>query len=1684
MSNNDTLYSLVPELGDLVTFVSTVLKSTTGRIIYRDDTLIRIRPSSSSTTAVDFPLDPVTGLFIDTLGVTDVLVHTKRKDPHFSKQLSVVKGELLEFYDSDGKALRDAGVVFEVIADKDDAIKLEDGTILNFQFLGPPAPYSVLRPRAPPEVVLPPENDSETEVQEVAVAENFPEIDFTQLPLALVEEIPSEERTYSDSVQREDMFVSMLMEETPKKQKDPKVMQYLYRLTDVLLALKNSVVVRDEAGAVLPSQIRSYTAETLEESLIRQPTGSPLAAVMPVAAVKKVLYGDTDDVQNLQDAEFRPDIVSLIDTQNAATQFLNGSYTGNEFIAYMNSVLTTIGAYTSGVGSGDGAVITVDQDVLRSQMPPQGVEGFPTVPGRDKYKKIIPLTADYLGTIQDRVVRLLSASRITNTKTRTTYTVAPADSGETVGHMVLSSDVAAYRSPIRSSVLLWDIQASLRSRDRQTTFYKTFTRRFGSQKVLGRDITLAGELGARLPPVTSFIQPESVAVFDGLGLRTLELTDRLLGVVVKKMEAAQTSWDAAHAKLAAAAGVAAVSARAPVVAAVVGNDSPLLSVLESAPQMAARYAELKAKEPFLGGYDLTVASEFLAAGNTTFAAVWYAVAGAVDADMLAAAETRYTSESGRLARNDQVARGLAAAFTASPTINPCEHVSKYEKIRGIRADEARMVLFERFMRQYQAGQDGNYILCGACGKDLVCKHEVLLLNEYLNPGRGAALHKALLLEYAGPVFEGSYICKTCGQKILDIEYDTHMEFDDEGRPLVGRTIITDEDEDDDFSLAIRAQADADIPFTGADRTLYFNQRTLFELCGMAFGLETYTRTVAAAKLYLEKYVKNEADYTGLQKKLAAARRPIGYDFKTYFGNQIVGVIGALAVLELQTSTINIPIAAAGCALSRDGFPLDGLVPESAGVGALHYVACALAQIKRDDAPWNTVSWSPESNMEKRIKEAEKTIMLLLNTLLAVPLTATQVRPVVEGVTEPYRAALETAKERKTALASGTTMIALASSADKLPPSFRPLPRIVVESMIDEEPIGNVKRFEANVAAGNVKTVGPIVKKRMRQLNQTIMGYFHAEADKTGVPNHNNACSESVCCFKRLADVAANGLGVGSLNLAEAVKNETDVLAAAATAVWKADPAFNGTHIYVPWSSPTVSNILPEADASIYYKLFLKSCFRGRTFGLPHELDLGFTCRNCGFAYPEELVFLTAADIGETDGKKRGAAMSAMDTRRTKVALDAFQAQGIEITDETFKHLEAEIRNRKTVAPIVIADAVGFLDRLQSMTGTLGFLLPNAAEDWMSLTEAMNVIVKDRLVEVRRLGKLTDFSRRFDERLKQMRAGLIDVAAGRTEKVVGAALDALVAITTDATGGHNVRNLQSVFVVGGMQVAREYYVEKPTNMKVWFPSINRNHQILLQNIWKTMTEVSRTTVQELDEFDDDTDTKDLIRKVLERFTGWFGPWLHIWRTEFRPDVGFTAKEFTSVLQWSVASGILSLATYDGPMYSDGTSYDSRKKASSFICDWIVRALADAGAKVTRYQLTDEQIKERVAARIEKEKQMFIQKMDKKEPEMRKLELTKKKLKIGDWSVGTTKKLFSYDPEMFEFERSQRAEMGVPDFADDITGVQEEAETAAEAAGFFQFGVEEVGMSEGTLHRAAQDEDDSEPIEGAGRIHISC
>ena len=528
---------LVPELGDVVTFVSRVFKSTTGKIVYRDGSLIRIQEYNGSTRPVAFELNPATGHFLERYGVTEIVIHKKRADPHFSVQLGTVAGEVLEFYDLNGDPIAPgkAFIVEEILATEEmDAIRLVGNIILDFGFLGTPDGIGILIPHPPPE------EEGELVANEAAPAElaeevePFPGFDAIALPAALVEEIPSEERMYSDSIQRSDMFASLYANVAPKRQKDPRILADLYRKSDLLLALKNSVVMRDEGGAVVIGQTRSYVANTLQDALAKQSTGEPLAAAMPVAAVKKVVYVDEDIGGERKDTEVRLDEKSLLAAAAIHAGTEPAGVGGNAFLQMMHSLLQTQEAFVPSE-AGDKRIV-VDQDVLRSAMPFESVEGFPfaAVPPLTKKKdEEVALRSTFLGAIDERVVRLIGPSRIKNNRTGAVYTVAPADTGVTLGHVVLPRDLIVRRAPTRSSVLLWDCLASEVGRRLTTTFYAALKERIGEAEfVYGdraaadelADLPLADQLAARLSGyegATQFMNRESIMTLDSFGLRNL-----------------------------------------------------------------------------------------------------------------------------------------------------------------------------------------------------------------------------------------------------------------------------------------------------------------------------------------------------------------------------------------------------------------------------------------------------------------------------------------------------------------------------------------------------------------------------------------------------------------------------------------------------------------------------------------------------------------------------------------------------------------------------------------------------------------------------------------------------------------------------------------------------------------------------------------------------------------------------------------------------------------------------------------------------------------------------------------------------------------------------------------------------------------------------------------------------------
>ena len=1672
---------LVPELGDWVTIISDAFKTTSGRIIFRDGSLIRIRPTQSSNTAVDFPLDPATGLFQEGLGVQDTLIHEKRKDPHFSIQLSVVEGEVLEIFSVDGTPVGE-GVVARIIAtDEEDGIILENGQILDFQFIGSAQPNDVLRPRAAPENVAPLENNSSSNAESVEAEpepEVFPEIDYSTLPAALVEEIPSEERTFSDSVQREDMFVSLLVDIPLKRQRDPKVMQNLYRVTDLLLAMKNSVVVRDEAGAVIPNTSTSYVVDSLQDILDSNRSGDSLRAFLPVMAVKKVLYTDDKESFETEDTESRSDVGTLTTVAATNNTFVEQSF-DNAFVGYIHSVLQTIQAYIP--ASASRARIPYDMDVLRSQIPPKPVIGFlETPPAVNKKNEAQSLYSDSLSTINNRFVRLLSASYLRNPKTGAMTIVAPADSGDVLQQIILSSDMLRFRSPIRSSVLLWDIGASEASRGSGKIFYTTLMKNWAGQEFYDPEtvMPLAEFLADRLPPATSFNDEHLVTVLDSFGLRNLEISTTAFEPILAVVNAGITKWNNQFAELMKSANASRGTASVPAITPFLGADSALLAepVLNS-DIIKPVLDRLTENDTLLKTYDFTIVKNLTEVANKTLGPYYYAVAGRVDAAVTATIGNTYKAEARRIERNTITARDAVNAFQAAPIINPCKHVKELEKIMNIRSDDNRMLLFEKFLNQFQAGQRGNYVLCGNCGQDLICKHEILLLNEFLHPGRQQALHKSLLLEYAGPVFEGAYICKSCGQKIQDLEYDTHLEFDDEGRPLIGRNVVSaEEDMETTPGAVLREDVRETVPFdTDADIKIYFVARTLFERCGYAAPVETYKRVVQGTQDFLKQRVPDRATYDKMVAAPAGkgTKRAAAPSYDTFFANYQIGIIGAFVVLEIQTSAIDVPFPAAGCTYSRTGFPLDGDDPAVAGRGALAYVACCIANIFRNDAPWNLTSWSPETQMPKRLVASENAVKLALFSVLCITTGKSTPAPLT-NVTDTYKELLHLAKEKEFG------EVVKASETDRLPPAFRPMAAPVDRSLLTEGSVQNVKKFEADVVTMPVSQIGPFVRARTNQLNAQLVAQFYKESVSSAVLQENSPRSDSVCCFGRLGDVARTGVGVGSLGL-ENLSAELALQSTAATIVARRDSAAPncGSHIYVPWSAATHIPDLAELDSSGYYKLFLQYCYRGVRVGGIHEFNISGVCRWCRYAMPAELLDLTVGDISETGGKRQRA-IDILNVKREEIAKDGLRRQNIAFDETGFRRLENAMKNFKAIIPPTPVVTTDFLTVITTLGGTLGMLLPMAAEGWSTFVSAMTLIAAEKPVDdIERSGKLYEFSLAYDSVLQslltQMTKGLGVVGCDRLLKRAGGLFgvevvqrgpDAKVGAATEllgrmfdaiSVGSDSVtilRNYNDTFIKEGSQIRYLYSITNPNGSK-WFPKISRNHNTLLTNIWtKSFVSVLKAT-NALGDYPQET--IDIIQASLDRFTAWFSAWLSAINADIRSGIQLTDKEFRLMIQWSLFSGLLSLMSETSPMYADATDSVRKVEAAKFHITWVCDAMINTIEFIGKYQKTPEQIAEAINARAELEKAYFIERFDKLDKDLRDIEKRKKALKIGDWAVGTLKNLFSYDADFFEFERGQRAAMGLPEFSGDITGLAE--------AELTRVAVQEEGYD----HRAPADED---------------
>jgi hypothetical protein len=114
----------------------------------------------------------------------------------------------------------------------------------------------------------------------------------------------------------------------------------------------------------------------------------------------------------------------------------------------------------------------------------------------------------------------------------------------------------------------------------------------------------------------------------------------------------------------------------------------------------------------------------------------------------------------------------------------------------------------------------------------------------------------------------------------------------------------------------------------------------------------------------------------------------------------------------------------------------------------------------------------------------------------------------------------------------------------------------------------------------------------------------------------------------------------------------------------------------------------------------------------------------------------------------------------------------------------------------------------------------------------------------------------------------------------------------------------------------------------------------------------------------------------------------------------------------------------PSFSESTEGEDDVLNIKLIYKGISQALTKfaVGSKIP----SEEEIRIGLEQRAEKEKQVYLSKLERMTREERRVELVLKGLGMGDWAVGGTKAIRQYDADRYEAERAERSAAGIMDY----------------------------------------------------------
>jgi hypothetical protein len=1261
-------------VGDTILILGGALNKTVGKLYGFASNRFSVLPNGSSNRLTHIRMED--GEPDAELGIQEILVLKKAIRPGFVNMIELFPELQVETFDKDGNP----GPKFQVKSvneAQDSAVLVDEAGVeenYEFSFTGIPQdlPFEMMRvresPKGPPTEgytgdnrgqQLHEEKRTNVEVDEDDLAEGDGQVDAEptfvvledeiELPmLETLEEKTSSELLFPDFVQRSEMLSQLIRMLPQARQKNPKELKLVRRFVETLMTLRNEVVKYGETGD--PTGINPTTVTTLGE-LMNQPN---VYLAKKVAQMSKVIYLD-HTIEQLRGEEenqnpyfvdanrhlfaaFSSDLITrAAELENEANmEFMEGQFTElphfyNIMEKYRQQIQTPY-IQVQGTKATD-----KDEDVLRFVTPELDNNKLevltPLITEDGKLKRLKePLTTK----AHFATARLLKERHARFSKGEPLRVIESADAPAYTNMLLFPRSTLRDLGPIRSGRLVQDVSLGLG----KPKLMEDILEELGDIDdfpTAGTILNLGMESMIGNVTVKDWLQSQNLKLEGigdvyrmllGYGVQNIEWNEEQIKIFQEKIEHNLASLKAFMNKQR-------------------EENASLLSNLKYEPQtvLTPEASErLKARiqaEPLLQKVVEQI-QEFM--GDLANVDInWFsyvflqypdlvlAVLGQ-QPDIVVRERNRYQLKQYLQAvRNAFLHKRLVKESGTTPIVNECPHVASLQKIRKIGSDindSLRMKSLLQFLAKFRGQTRENWVWCNKCNQHLICGHELLQIQEFARPREQEVLHKEILLKFSGGVFSGKNICRECGQGISDLDFDTSLEYDDEGRPMMGRAVLEDEDEKiEDLYTEKDEQKDesGNIDFESDKlNEMYKTFRKIANEVGINPERNDYDFMLTQMKKLISTIPSPEQHRADMEKEKAEGRRMIPYDVMY----SIKYISGCVAILLLNVQT-RIPdytsyYTNANCREGFFGWPLE----EGEKRHGLQCINRVAASINDKVFPWNVSPLRKTADVNQRADILLKRVIPAIEHLLK---------------DDAIQFVLQQKREYHKKIFGDIGNV----KRDQIEPNFRPIPYMITKEEAAEEQILPTAATPNKTAEAWIRSAHGLVRKE-------------AEISET------SPFALTTCCRSQIQTP-------GGYWMSEEVTKVLPPLEPRALGL----PPFRSHTIEPTFKTEKPETLSGEIDESEYYKLFLKVCYQGERKGLEHEFGFTLTCSHCGLNVPQNPK-LPLTDLHMT------AKEYTQELQQAEAKLRAhLEAQGIDFTKEFFDELlhTAQQKAKVTMEPI-------------------------------------------------------------------------------------------------------------------------------------------------------------------------------------------------------------------------------------------------------------------------------------------------------------------------------------------------------------------------------------------------------------------